>query len=235
MNLENVTHIPIVFLHGFMGTTLAHFGKAIKSLYGKYPLIGIDLPGHGYCSYDKKIDHYYQNSVEYVIDQIKTYKQVNLIGASYLGGTIALNIALQKPELINKLILTGFTYDVPQKAFCAWANNFKSLARMNIALTNEYKRLHGSHWESTMDTIIANINLEYDRSIKVTSNRLRDLKKPVLLLNGDYKDSEVRAAETFNTLSSYFKSKVIKGAGHIVAYDKPSEFCNAIEDFFNSN
>lgn len=234
MIINSFKKLPIVMLHGFMGTTFAHFGKAIKHWYGKFPIVGIDLPGHGHCARDGQV-HYYEDAIEYVISKIQEYEKVYLIGVSYLGGTIALKVAERKKNLIEKLVITGFTYDVPKKSFCAWANNFIELVKHNTPLAEEYYRLHGEKWVNTLDLVIKDINNSYEEVIQVSTNFLKKLSIPTLLINGDYKDSELNAARKFSNISIYLSSKVVEGSGHIVQYDKPTEFCTYIESFIGCN
>lgn len=222
--------LPTLLLHGFMGTSLAHFGKVLRCWYGQFPLVCIDLPGHGRSNLNAQ-DNYYAHAIDYVLDKLTKYKKVNLIGLSYLGGTIALKIAQQHPELVERLVLSGFAYDIPEQAFCTWASNFRLLIENHPELSSEYERLHGNRWQETMQRVIQNIHNSYESLIKTSSQQLKQLQLPVLLINGDHKDNEVMAAVNFTQLSENFQSAVIKGAGHIVTFDQPLEFSHNAKKF----
>lgn len=222
--------IPTLLLHGFMGTTLAHFGKTLKYWYNQFPIVGIDLPGHGRCNLDASKD-YYAASTEYVLGKLSKYDKVNVVGLSYLGGTIALKLAQQQPESISKLVLSGFTYDIPEPSFCSWSNNFQLLVDSHLELAQEYEKLHGSRWKETMACVIQDINYSYESRIKTCSQQLQLLQLPVMLINGDHKENEVKAALDFGKLSKNFSSIIIEEAGHIVTFDKPLEFSHNAKNF----
>lgn len=222
----------IVLLHGFMGTTLSHYGKLIRELYGKVNIIGIDLPGHGRSTKTATHD-YYQNAIAYVEQKLNKLNNAHLVGTSYLGGTIAVHLARRRPDLITSVVLTGFNTDVPQVAMTSWARNFSVLADQSPNLRDEYIRLHGNNWASTMDFVISDIINNYEKSACITSDHLKQIAIPALLINGDYKSSEVMATARFTELNDHFQAEVLNNAGHIVAHDKPQEFGNRLFKFWS--
>lgn len=222
---------PIFFLHGFMGTALAHFGSVLKAWYKKYPLIGLDLPGHGRSSEVGK-KNYYQGCFDYVLHKIRPYGCVNLIGASYLGGTIAAKIARFFPDLVHTIVLTGFSYNIPQPAFYSWAIGFKELSQENPILKEEYQRLHGSRWENTIELLIHNCLHGYEEDIFISTDFMRQVKVRTLLVNGDYKQNELSASERIASDNFLAKGIIIKEAGHLVPFHQPAEFCKQVELFW---
>jgi pimeloyl-ACP methyl ester carboxylesterase len=225
---------PIVFLHGFMGTSLLHFGSVIKHWHKKYQLVAVDMPGHGNCKHNPT-SNYFQDAIDYVADRISKYNSVKIIGASYLGGTVALQLTLKYPELIENLILTGFTYNVPKTTFTAWANGFQKLVENNPKLAIEYEKLHRSDWNYTIKLLIDDVNNSYENTILVTKVMLQSLKVNTALINGDYKQNEFEAARLIHQCTTYLSGFVIKKAGHIVPHDQPTEFCRLIESLWSKS
>lgn len=223
--------IPIVLLHGFMATSLMHFGYVIKHWYQKFPLVAIDLPGHGRFS-EQAADHYFEHSKRYVLDKINKYQQVTLIGVSYLGGTLAHRIALEHPNKVANLILTGFSYDVPKTAFLAWVNSFRELADKNPALSNEYVKLHGEKWKETMACLVRDCNRSYEDSALTTLNMMKELKVRTAIINGDYKQNEVLAVNNIHRINQNLHGFLVEKAGHIVTHDQPKNFCQRVEAFW---
>lgn len=97
---ENV----ILFIHG-LGSYIPSWKFNITSLKQHFRCIAIDLPGFGKS--DKQIHSgsmkFYSNVVLKFINSVGIDK-VNLVGHS-MGGQIAINCALNFPDLIHKLIL----------------------------------------------------------------------------------------------------------------------------------
>jgi pimeloyl-ACP methyl ester carboxylesterase len=94
----------IIMIHG-LGSYLPAWKKNIPELSKKYRVIAIDLPGYGKSS---KLPHsglmtYYAGVIADLIQTLHL-GPVNLAGHS-MGGQIAMVLALQKPELVKRLIL----------------------------------------------------------------------------------------------------------------------------------
>ena len=95
--------IPLVFLHGFMGSTKSWIEIAP---HFTNPIILIDLPGHG-KSHFKKIDNYsfndWDNDLKLILGQLEI-AHIYLCGYS-MGGRLAISFACQFPMIVDKLIL----------------------------------------------------------------------------------------------------------------------------------
>ncbi|MEP0861816.1 MAG: alpha/beta fold hydrolase [Ignavibacterium sp.] len=94
----------ILFLHG-LGSYIPAWKFNIQELKNHFRCIAIDLPGFGKS--DKKI---HSGSMEFYGDIVLKFIQsigvaeTNLVGHS-MGGQIAINCALNFPDLIDKLVL----------------------------------------------------------------------------------------------------------------------------------
>jgi pimeloyl-ACP methyl ester carboxylesterase len=97
--------IPLVFIHGFMGTTY-DWRFNIPELGKHFAVKAFDLPGFGYS--DKPLDFTY--SSEGYADFVKAYldecsiKKAVLVGNS-MGGQIALKTCLKYSDRVSALIL----------------------------------------------------------------------------------------------------------------------------------
>lgn len=97
---------PVVFLHG-LGSYIPAWNKNLDFLSKHFRCIAVDLPGYGKSS---KILH--PATMEYyaavIIDLMKIlgYDQFTVCGHS-MGGVIALKLAIDHPDKINKMVLVA--------------------------------------------------------------------------------------------------------------------------------
>jgi len=119
----------ILMIHG-LGSYLPAWKKNIGELSKNYRIIAVDLPGYGKSS---KLPHsglmtFYASVIAELIQKLDL-GPVNLAGHS-MGGQIAMVLALEKPELVKRLILVdpaGF------EAFHAGQRNwFKDVMTPNL-------------------------------------------------------------------------------------------------------
>lgn len=94
----------LLFIHG-LGSYLPAWKKNIDVLSGRYRCIALDLPGYGKSSRgDYAFDMtFFATQVASFIEQL-SLKNVTLIGHS-MGGQIAMTLALQYPDAIERLVL----------------------------------------------------------------------------------------------------------------------------------
>ena len=103
----------VVFLHG--GAQNAHTWDTVALALG-WPLVAIDLPGHGHS--DGRLDvgispPDYARDVAVAIRQLAPEARM-VVGMS-LGGLTALALAAQDPDLVRKLVLVDVTPGVNQE------------------------------------------------------------------------------------------------------------------------
>ena len=223
---------PVLYLlHGLLGTAPGHFAPQIRAWRDRFQLVPVDLPGHGRCPLDARRP-YYATAQEYLAALVGRFGPGHLMGASYLGGTIALRAALYSPDSVRSVVLTGYVPSVPDEAIAAWAAGFTPLADGNPELAAQYERLHGTRWRATVDTVAAELAECYADSVAVPPALLAQLRVPTLLANGSLKSSERAAVAEAPDLSPYLSAELIEGAGHIAGHERPAEFNAAAERFW---
>ena len=97
---------PILFLHGFDSSFL-EFRRIYPFLKKKFQLIIPDLLGFGFSPRNASNQYNPREITSNLIDIINTLKLKNklmVVGAS-MGGSVAINLAREIPELIDKIIL----------------------------------------------------------------------------------------------------------------------------------
>lgn len=222
----------VYLLHGLMGTCNAHFSFQIVRWAGQHRLLPIDLPGHGRCP--KEADPaYYEDALRMAIAQVKHNGPGHLVGASYLGGTIALRIALAIPDYVDSVTVAGFAYDVPKLAFVEWAKAFIGLAQVRVDICTEYERLHGSRWRQTLHNAVFDIEHTYDTNVLTTTAMLASLAVPTCIVNGTLKTNEMEAAMRAEEANPLISTRIIPGGGHLIAFDRPDAFNEYVEQFWD--
>lgn len=94
-------HPPLILLHGFTQTSRS-WDPFLEYLRPDWPVIRVDLPGHGSSGHaDADLDHI----ADLVVD---TCGAGIYLGYS-MGGRVALHIALRHPPVVSQLMLIGAT------------------------------------------------------------------------------------------------------------------------------
>lgn len=117
---------PIVFIHGAAGSGRL-FGNQFQAFREQHRCYFLDLPGHGGSAsipasptvegYAAKVSEFIQGIGE----------PVTLVGHS-MGGGVALEVALSRPELLSRLVLlgTGCRLPVAEKILAGLETDFEA-------------------------------------------------------------------------------------------------------------
>ena len=149
----------LVFLHGITSSSeewIASLPKMTKS----FRAIAVDFPGHG-NSDTPQMDFSVKTLSHFLIRFLNALeiKKATLIGHS-LGGAVALQVAIQRPKMVDKLVLLapGYAYPLP-----------KTASKKDLGFTK------GSYWLLFPNTVreaseyaeilFANANLKTDQEI----------------------------------------------------------------------
>lgn len=220
-------------LHGLLGTAYGHFGGQIRAWGGRYPVIPIDLPGHGRCRLDGGPD-YLDTALDYVLAIVERFGPGRLVAASYLGGPLAVRSATVRPDLVRSLVLTGFAPGLDRDVFVNLLAGFGQLVDVDVALVAEYDRLHGTRWRTTLAAFTQHVERAYETTVLVRPASLAALDVDTLLINGTLKSVERAAAGDTGRYGPRVHGHVIDGAGHIASHDAPAEFNEAVEPFWRT-
>ena len=177
---------PLLLLHGGLFST-GMFGPTLTLLAEHRRVIGVDLHGHGHTSLgDRNIDPVDIGRDLAVVIRELGLKQIDVMGYSF-GGTVALQLAFQHPELVRRLVLVSTPYAqsgffpemLPQQAAvgAGLADAFKGspMYTSYAAIAprpEEFPRL--------LDNMGAFMRKPYD-----WSSQVRKLEMPVMLVYGD--------------------------------------------------
>lgn len=158
---------PIILIHGFLAS--AHtFHKLIPMLKKHFSVIAIDLPGFGRSEKSTSFIYSYHHYAELIIQCIDDLKLEKVIIAGHsMGGQIALNIALQAPDKVDKLILLASSGYLPKAK--KWLIYATYLPFFHLAA-----KFHFRH-----ETVLSNLqNVLYDHS-NITEDLINEYERPV--------------------------------------------------------
>jgi pimeloyl-ACP methyl ester carboxylesterase len=100
----------LLFLHGSPGSMSYYGGRFADSrLNGRFKMLAVDRPGYGYSGFGKP-----ERSIEkqaamirpILVSLHRLVKPVIIVGGSY-GSSVACRLAMDYPELVDGLVLTG--------------------------------------------------------------------------------------------------------------------------------
>lgn len=102
--------IPLVLLHGFMGSISA-MRPLVGELFHRHKVIAVDLPGHGRSLMPLVPDWFEPETAGQLLWQAldeRGVEQAHLVGYS-MGGRLALCAAVQQPERVASVVCLGAT------------------------------------------------------------------------------------------------------------------------------
>jgi pimeloyl-ACP methyl ester carboxylesterase len=98
----------MILIHGFAASNLVWSKVLLELGEAGFRVIAPDLLGYGYSDKPRSLDYTIPRQAEMIISLMRQLgiERAVLVGSSY-GGAIAATIALDHPELVEKLILVG--------------------------------------------------------------------------------------------------------------------------------
>jgi len=176
---------PLVLIHGsYMGIDL-NYGQLIPELLKNHTLIALELQGHARTA-DIDRDYSFDAMAEDVAALLK-YLNINstdVLGYS-LGATIALNLTIKHPELVNKLVFISSVYK-----YEGWIPAVRNLFPMikpeffeHTPLKTEYDRLapDTAHWKPWVIKLAKFDATPFDLGIE----QIKKINCPVLIIKAD--------------------------------------------------
>jgi pimeloyl-ACP methyl ester carboxylesterase len=99
---------PLLLIHGFASSNLVWSKVLLQLAEAGFRVIAPDLLGYGYSGKPRQLDYTIASQAKMVVGLLEQLgiARVCLVGSSY-GGAVAATIALDHPELDEKLVLVG--------------------------------------------------------------------------------------------------------------------------------
>ncbi len=176
---------PLVLIHGSFMTIGLNYGQLIPELSKTHQVIALELQGHGH-TVDINRPVSYKALANDVAGLLKYLKidSADVLGYS-LGGTVALQLAIDHPKVVNKLVVLSTVYK--HKGWQpAVLETFKIMTPEfleNTPLKTEYEKAapKPTNWHAFLTKYIAFEKQDFD----LGDERIKGIKSPTLLIMGD--------------------------------------------------
>ncbi len=247
INTGNTGREKLLVLHGW-GADVSAMLPVINILKGYYDVTAFDFPAHGGTGMpegDWTVKKYADFTVEFI--NALNLKGCNVLAHSF-GARVAVEIAANKPELFNKIILTGAAgirkqptaqqrrRQASYKMQSAWLNLMSKLpfAKEKAAISSENLRKKYSSKDylalpDSMRQTFKNI-ISYDQR-----TLLKKIKNKTLLIWGrDDTETPLMAAEIFHKEIPDSRLVIMQG-GHFAFASYPAAFCDFVLDFIGED
>lgn len=206
---------PLIMLHG--DTASSTMFELLLPLYQEhFHVILIDFLGNGKSD---RVDYFppdlwisQAKQVIALIEHLKI-KKVNLLGTSG-GAWVAVNTALERPDLINKVIADSFDGRTLDKDF---ANNLlqeRAFAKKDTFAKQFYEWCQGEDWEKVIDLNTVALIECAERRLPLFSKSLETLSIPILFI-GSLQDEMCRK----DMLEEYKAMNELVSNGTVYTFD----------------
>ncbi|WP_179412700.1 alpha/beta fold hydrolase [Mucilaginibacter sp. E4BP6] len=245
--------IPLVLFQHFTGTMDYWDPLVVNGLAHNYQVILFDNKGVGATS-GSTPDNIQQMALD-AIDFINAlgYAKVNLLGFS-MGGFIAQQVALDQPQLVNKIILAGTgpqgsigLSDIVKpltesakmspedvKLFLFYSPSARSRALGKESLARIHKRTINRDPEASNESIMLQLKsiLAWAQPDAEALERLKTLNKPVLIVNGN-NDILVPTINSYNMYQAFPDARLVlyPDANHGSIFQYPALFLKEVTAF----
>lgn len=241
---------PVIILHGLFGLSdnwVSH-GKRLSNHFSVYLL---DLRNHGQSPHSPTFNyHAMADDLHEFVRENKLDNPV-IIGHS-MGGKVAMNFALQYPNMIERLVVIDISptkypdRDAHFEIISAMMSiNFEAINKreevyeiLETSIPSEKIRLfimknlyrktrHSFDWRLNLNAINNNMDNVFAGIESDGTNNL-----PALFIRGSL--SDYIKTEDEKTIRDYFPNaeiKTIEGVGHWVHAEAPSELCDLLSTF----
>ena len=218
---------PLLLLHGGLGNA-DYFVNQIPAFSENYYVIAADSRGHGRSTMSEQQIGYslMASDVLALLDYLEI-DAANLVGWSD-GGIIGLDIAINHPERLIKLVAYGANYN-PSGLLSTVGESERFNAYIEMA-AGDYVRL--SPTPDGFDAFITNISNMWATEPNYTEEQMRGITVPTLILDGLQEEAIAPAHNLEMALLIPGADLVLMGdIGHFAMWDKTEAFNKIVLDY----
>lgn len=217
---ESGSGAPLLLLHGNTASSNM-FYEIAKDYETHFRVILIDFLGHGQSD---RMDSFPTDLWFYEAQQViaflsaQQYGKVHIIGTSG-GALVAINVALEAPELVSRLIADSFEGERAVKAFTEELQRDRERSKHDEDAKMFYYYMHGEDWEPIVDNDTS-AAVRHETEIGRFFHRDLQTLEPDILLTGSRGDEFACAADP-NYFDKVYQDMISK-IGHGERYLFPS-------------
>ncbi|MEK5427291.1 alpha/beta fold hydrolase [Cytobacillus sp. FSL R7-0680] len=241
-----------VLLHGFLSSSFS-FRKLIPLLQKENTVLTIDLPPFGKSGKAKKFIYSYENIASTIILLLEklSIQQIVMVGHS-MGGQICLNIAHQRPDLLEAVVLlcsSSYLPKMPAKyVYASHLPFFSHFVKRYLEKSGVEKNLNNVVYEKEMiddamrdgylepflnkDIFYSLARMIRDREGDLDETLLKTINTPCLLIWGEAdKVVPLSIGQRLQGDLPHSELHILKQAGHLIPEEKPEEIVAIIEQY----
>ena len=210
----------LLFLHGNTGSS--HMFAGLADRYSNnFNVVLIDFLGHGKSD---RLSEFPADLWFYEAQQViaflreKKDKNVDMIGSSG-GALVAINVALEAPELVGKVIADSFEGERAVAAFTDNLEKDRAMSKVNPDAQRFYEYMHGPDWEQVVDNDTSAL-VRHAKEIGAFFHRPVSELKADILLTGSCEDEFTSAISDDYYEKVYGELLSKTGHGKMHLFDK---------------
>ncbi len=241
---------PLVLIHGLFGS-YENLGVIARSLQDKFQIINLDLRNHGRSPHSEQMNYPLMAADVLETLDAQGLNQVSVLGHS-MGGKVAMQLALQAPERVKKLILADIspvvneprhagilramqqidltTLQDRREADQQLSATVTELGVRQFLLKNLVKEGNTFSWRLNLPALVAN----YPEILAAPQAKEPYLGPVLFIKGGDSDYLQPSHQDAIQQLFPHAKAKVIQGTGHWLHAEKPAAFSKIVADFLLS-
>ena len=234
-------------------TSYANWRLVIPALATKFRVIAPDMVGFGYSERPENVDYSVQTWADQVIGLMDTLgiEKTSLVGNSF-GGAIALRIATQHPERIDKLVLMGsmgVTFPITEGLERVWGYeaSFENMRKVldvfaySRELVNDelaQVRYEGSiqpGFQESFSSMFPAPRQRWVEAMCTPDEEIRQLPHRTLIIHG--REDQVIPVQTSLRLMELIDNadlSVYSHCGHWSMIERNADFNRSLLEFFSS-
>lgn len=232
---------PLILLHGNAASSNM-FYEVADQYAQNFKVILLDFLGHGQSD---RLEEFPADLWFYEAEQVIAFlratqtRKVNLLGTS--GGALAaINVALEAPELVARVIADSFEGETPLKSFTEHAKEDREASKQDEFSRMFFEAMHGSDWEHVVDNDTSAI-IRHDKEIGKFFHRDLGSLQPEILLTGSREDEFMLTLpsnymeKTYETLIAkigHGRVHLFPTGGHPAMLTNPELFYQLSVEFF---
>lgn len=232
----------VILLHGFGGNALLTWMQLLGPLARKYHVVAPDLLASNFLQLNPKT-YSIDAEVDLVMKMMEALRiqKADFVGLS-VGGWVSLILALEHPELVNRLILVesaGIKTEVPELARLTLTDREKAKRFMKLLFFHP-PPLPGF----VLDQLIKSstrIKTKYEAVFlgfiensqgRLLDDKLNGITQPVLIIHGrNDLVIPLEVGERLHQLIPKSEMIILENSGHGAVWDSPFQLKRAILDF----
>jgi pimeloyl-ACP methyl ester carboxylesterase len=219
---------PLLLLHGGLSNS-DELLDSVGAGLADFRVVAFDRRGHGYTADTDAPFHYADMATETiaVLDSV-IGGPAHLVGWSD-GGIVALLVALERPDLVNKIVVIGTNYH--HDGMMAVEPDPQSPFMQAIGPAYIQRSPDGAeHLEAVFAKSFALFNSEP----ALTTSDLANIRNPTLVVVGD--DDLVTLSHTCSLYEAlpHGQLAVVPGASHALPMEKPAQLAELTREFLTA-